>query len=271
MSSLFKIAGLLFLAGITGAECRKDHSDGTANKNYSGRITILHNRISSLLIYEGATLLRKSEYTFTDTSVTLVTTNANGDTTRRVSYKLGENGYAESSKAYPEEFRVTARDTFFLSRVFYKYDAQGHLTQEFIGDLRNDTLRHEYTYIGDTMLVPNIEYYYEGDELTRKVPRQPYSVSAPACYDYEYGPSDKICRLDYSTNGILGKSGRYLVDYCLAGESCSCSPAMTTRQYYYTYVLNSDDYVIRVKQVIESCHNPDYRETTVTNYEITYQ
>lgn len=271
MGSLFKITGLLLLAGVACTGCRKENNSPVNSNSYTERITILRNRISSVLHYGGNTFLGKSEYTFTDTSVTLVTTNGNQDTISRVNYKLGENGFAESSKAFPEEIRVTAMDTFFLSRVFYRYDAQGRLTEEFIGDLRNDTLRHEYTYIGDTMLVPNIRYYYEGDELIRKVPLQPYSVSFPSCYYYEYGPSDKICKLDYSTNGILGKSGKYLVEYCLAGEACSCSPAMTTAQYYYRYVLNSDDYVTRVKATVTNCHNRDNSSTTVTDYEITFQ
>jgi hypothetical protein len=264
------IAGLLFPAGLLLQECRKDND--VPDKVYLDKMTIRHNRITSLSHFEGNTLLFKSEYIFRDGSVTLISTNGKKDTIQIVVYKIGENGYAESSKAYPERIEVTQRDTFFVTRVFYEYDAQDQLITEYIGDLRNDTLRHEYTYIGDTMLIPNIRYSYESGEMSVRSPLFPYSYSLPPCHiDYRYGPSDKLCKLDYSTNGILGKPGKYLIAYSLFAEECSCSPAITTNQFYYTYRLNNDDYVIQVKEVAESCHNQAFAGTTITNYEIHFQ
>jgi hypothetical protein len=94
------IAGLLSPAGLLLQECRKDND--APDKMYLDKITILHNRIINLSHYEGNTLLIKSEYIFRDASVTFISTNNLQDTIPKVVNKIGENGYAESSKAYPE-------------------------------------------------------------------------------------------------------------------------------------------------------------------------
>jgi hypothetical protein len=266
-SLMGKIAVLLLFCGLLVAGCRKEHDQpGTV---YTSKIILHNGRISSISYYNGSAYLGKSEYTFREGSVTNIFIDGNLDTLSRIIYKLGENGFAESSKSYPEDIEVGPMDTFFMSRVFYTYDAQNRLTAEYIGDLRNDTLRHEYTYIGDTMLIPNMRYYYEGEDLKKKYPILIPFPSKPSCLDYQYGPSDQICKLDYETNGILGNRGRHLVAYILTGEDCSCSPAMTTSQAYYTYTLDADDYVIRVKELVENCHNHAHGSTIVTNYEIT--
>ncbi len=95
------IAGLLFPAGLLLQECRKDND--VPDKVYLDKMTIQHNRITSISHYEGNVLLCKSEYTFRDGSVTLKSTNGKKDTIHRVIYKIGKTAMQNQVKNIPKD------------------------------------------------------------------------------------------------------------------------------------------------------------------------
>jgi hypothetical protein len=130
-----------------------------------------------------------------------------------------------------------------------------------------------YKHIGDTALIPKESYGYSQNDRTLSKSLNVQIIGPgidPGCLYTKYSFTDKVSRLDLNGNGLLGKPNSHLVEKALFGETCNCSPAISSSQNYFSYILDSKGYISQCKTVSTTCHSDKNATVTIYNYEYTF-
>jgi hypothetical protein len=271
--SMRGIGLLILLTVLLFYTCKKDTSDDPAGYVYTVRITIKDNRIQEYSVFWNDSCIYKHEYVFGPGYVTMLNYYPSDRISDSIIYKIGSNGYAESSIEFPEPAYSATKPVYYSNRLSYFYDAGNHLTEVDVKAHLNDSDFMYYKHIGDTALIPKEAYEYSGGDRTRSKSLN-VQINGPGidpeCLFTQYSFTDKVAKLDLSDNGILGKPGSHLVENELFGETCNCSPAISSNQHYFSYKLDKEGYVSQCKEIWTNCHSKEYSIVTIYNYQYTF-
>ena len=230
------------------------------------RVFIKNNRIIEINYLANDTVRGRTKFYFTDTQVKVVYYGQ--DTTIQenyILYKIGENGYAESSIEYPESIEIVYSDSVYMGRKHYTYNSLDQLI----------TVKYEHHNPVDTSLLTLLSYTYNGEDIAGSYSQNPYND----CQNQiTYESSDITSKIDILnfTNGILGKTNTKLVKHIKSASSGFCDPhSSATMEYDMTYTLDDQGYVIQSRKSTKDQSDSRYPSTgntytTIINYDIRF-
>lgn len=239
---------------------------------YNQRIYVSDGHITEISKIRGDTVYSATKYLFTDSIITEVYYYPANTESQRTIYKIGENGFAESSYTVPEHYYLDNNDTIFDSRLHYNYDEENHMIRadleiHFQDSLSSPTLNRIYlsAYYQDT---------YTNENLVKHIDlTQPFRTCQSTTTYESSGVESKLDILNF-TNGIVGKTSANLISSKTLSlpNSVECGTDTGDKTSNFTYTLDSNGYVIQSKEVGPETSsykdNNTYVSIIIYNYEI---
>ena len=252
---------ILIILLFTG--CTKKDPDNTLYTTNDYQLFIKNNRIIEKNYLVNDAVRSRTKYYFNDTLVKVVFYGQDTLVQEKyILYKIGENGYAESSIEYPEP---VSYDSSFMSRKHYIYNSFNQLI----------TVKFENHTPYGIYLETLFTYTYNGENIAGSYTRDRYSGCE---FQITYESSDITSKIDILnfTNGILGKTNTKLIKHIKEESSGFCDPHNSaTMEYEMTYTLDDQGYVIQSRQSRNdqsdsSSPNTETTYTTINNYDIRF-
>lgn len=244
--------------------CQRDVKSDLINETYTYNyiVKISDKHITEISWTVNDTIKSVIKYLFTDSLITVINYYPANTEQGRTIYKIGSNGFAESSYTIPEHYFLYYSDTIYDSRLHYHYDSENHMVQ---ADLEVHTPNSMFLdgYFTNS--------YDSGNLVKHTDLEQPFRVCEVSTY---YEPSEVIGKLDLLnfTNGILGITSDNLIrsKTLTIPSSVECGNFGSTVSNF-TYTLDNQGFVVQSKEVSTNHsvkHNYTSITSTIRNYEI---
>lgn len=248
-----------FSALVVG--CKKQNNERPVTiPTYDFRVYISDIRVTEISHILADTIISSTKYFFSDSLITQIDYYPGSIESNRTIFKLGANGFAESSYSIPEQYYTYGGDTFFTSLAHYTYDNQNRLIKK----------EYEVHHNNQIIMQPAYSYHYENGNLSKYTPSiSPYNTHV---YPSAYTPSDVACKIDFGTNRILGEPPVNMIKHMSYNIGCPCIISMHSGETDYTYTIDKNGYIIKVVIIDKACNRGGDESggpsTSIYNYEI---